>query len=246
MPGLSAPPAVGLRRRLLRGAAWAALVFLAATVLPVLALRWAPPPTTAFVLGRRVAVAREKRPAFAVRRRWVPRERISPWAALAVVAAEDQKFPVHRGFDLESVQDALEERAAGGRVRGASTISQQTAKNLFLWSGRSWLRKGLEAWFTLLLETLWPKRRILEVYLNVAEFGDGVYGVEAAAQAFFGKSAGELTPREGALLAAVLPSPRRMHPERPSAYVRGRAAWIQAQMEHLGRPWLGEAWPAGR
>lgn len=242
MRRLSARAASRWRRRLLRAVAWGLAGFLGASLLPVLLLRWVPPPTTAFIVGRRIAAARERRPEFAIRRRWVPRERIAAAAALAVVAAEDQKFPAHHGFDLESLQDALEERSAGGRARGASTISQQTAKNLFLWPGRSWLRKGLEAWLTALIELLWPKARILEVYLNVAEFGDGVYGVEAAAGAFFGKPASALGPREAALLAAVLPSPRRLHADRPSPYVRGRADWILAQMERLGRPWLRGAW----
>jgi monofunctional biosynthetic peptidoglycan transglycosylase len=231
-----------LRRRLLRIAAGAVLGFLGATALPVLALRWVPPPTTAFVVERRIAAAREGRRGFAIRRRWVPRARIAPAAALAAVAAEDQTFPAHHGFDLDAVRHALADRGRGRRLRGASTITQQTAKNLFLWPGRSWVRKGLEAWFTVLLEALWPKERILEVYLNVAEFGDGIYGAEAAARAFFNKPASGLTAREAALLAAVLPSPRRMRPDRPSAYVRGRADWILGQMQHLGAGHLRGAW----
>jgi monofunctional biosynthetic peptidoglycan transglycosylase len=155
---------------------------------------------------------------------------------LAVVAAEDQKFPHHWGFDFESIADAVQEKGARGRPRGASTISQQVARNLFLWPGRSYLRKGLEAYFTVLLELLWPKRRILEVYLNVAEFGDGIYGIAAAAQAFFGKRPADLGRAEAALLAAVLPNPRRLHARNPSAYVRERALWIEEQMIHLGGP----------
>jgi len=231
-----------LRRRLVRAAALALLGFAGATAFPVLLLRWVAPPTTAFILEHRVAAARAGRTPFAEPRRWVPRERIARSAALAVVAAEDQKFPQHHGFDVESVRDAVADRASGRRVRGASTITQQTAKNLFLWPGRSWLRKGLEAWLTVLIEALWPKGRILEVYLNVAEFGDGVYGVDAAARHFFGKPPAALTPREAALLAAVLPGPRRMRPDRPSAYVRGRAAWILAQMDHLGAAHLRGVW----
>lgn len=224
-------------------AAWAAAAFCGASLLPVLVMRWAPPPTTAFIVGRRIEVAREGRKGFAVRRRWVPRERIAETMALAVVAAEDQRFPAHRGFDLEAVRDALEERGRRRRVRGASTITQQTAKNLFLWPGRSLVRKGLEAWFTVLLEALWPKGRILEIYLNVAEFGDGVYGVGAAAEIFFRTGPERLTPRQAALLAAVLPSPRRMRPDRPSAYVAERADWILAQAGKLGgRAHLAGVW----
>jgi monofunctional glycosyltransferase len=158
-----------------------------------------------------------------------------------VVAAEDQKFPSHRGFDVESIGDAWEQRARG-RVRGASTISQQVAKNLFLWSGRSWVRKGFEAWFTVLIESLWSKQRILEVYLNVAEFGPGIYGAEAAAQRHFGKPAAALTRREAALLAAVLPDPRAMRAAVPSAYVARRARWIERQAAQLGGPaYLGRS-----
>lgn len=163
---------------------------------------------------------------------WVPRESISPWMPLAVIAAEDQKFPVHWGFDVEAIESVLDKQS--GRLRGASTLSQQTAKNLFLWDGRSWLRKGLEAGLTLGLEGVWSKRRILTVYLNIAEFGDGIYGVEAAAQHYFHKPASRLTLSEAALLAAVLPNPLRFRADAPSAYVRQRQAWIMRQMRQLG------------
>jgi monofunctional biosynthetic peptidoglycan transglycosylase len=156
--------------------------------------------------------------------------------SLAVVAAEDQKFPQHWGFDFESIVDAVEEQGVRGRLRGASTITQQVARNLFLWQGRSYLRKALEAYFTVLLELCWPKRRILEVYLNIAEFGEGRYGVGAAARAFFGKPPNELQTSEASLLAAVLPNPVRFRVRDPSAYVRHRAAWIESQMAKLGGP----------
>ncbi len=165
---------------------------------------------------------------------WVPWADISRSMPAAAVAAEDQKFPQHHGFDLGSMRSALNEGRQ--RPRGASTISQQVAKNLFLWPGRSWVRKGIEAYLTVFIEILWPKRRILEVYVNVAEFGPGVYGVGAAAREFFGKPASNLTPWEAALLAAVLPSPRRMSPARPSAYVRERARWVLGQVDQLGGP----------
>src|SRR5690606_3150412 len=150
------------------------------------------------------------------------------------IASEDQRFAQHHGFDLEAIRDAAERNARGGRLRGASTISQQTAKNLFLWGGRSWVRKGLEAWYTLLIEALWPKQRILEVYVNIAEFGDGVYGAQAASQRFFGKDASALTAAEAARLAAVLPSPRRYSAANPGPYVQRRTGQIQRQMRQIG------------
>jgi monofunctional biosynthetic peptidoglycan transglycosylase len=173
-------------------------------------------------------------PTRAVEQRWVPLAEISPHLAVAVVAAEDQKFPVHRGFDFDAISRAAQERRE--RPRGASTISQQLAKNLYLWPGRSLARKGLEAWLTLLLEAAWPKRRILEVYLNVAEFGPGIFGAEAASRRYFGKPARQLSPYESALLAAVLPSPKRMSAARPSEYVRGRASDIERAARGLGGP----------
>lgn len=212
----------------------ALLAVILVTVAPVIGLRWVPPPTTAFMLEKRAAHLIRGERHKTIRYRWIGRGSISPDMRLAVVASEDQKFPHHRGFDFESIAEAVLEKDARGRLRGASTISQQVARNLFLWPGRSYLRKGLEAYFTVLLELLWPKRRILEVYLNVAEFGDGIYGVAAAAQAFFGKRPADLGRAEAALLAAVLPNPRRLQARNPSAYVRERARWIEEQMAHLG------------
>jgi len=166
--------------------------------------------------------------------KWVDWPDLSPNVALAVIASEDQRFFAHRGFDLDAIADAIDTFQAGGRLRGASTISQQVAKNLFLWPGRSLLRKGLEAYFTVLIEMLWPKRRILEVYLNIAELGPGVYGVGAASHRFFAKRPGALAPEEAALLAAVLPNPRRLDAQSPSHYVRERQRWILRQMRQLG------------
>lgn len=165
---------------------------------------------------------------------WVPMDRIAPAMALAVIAAEDQKFPVHWGFDIDAIQAAAAHNERSQRMRGASTISQQTAKNLVLWNGRSWTRKGLEAGITLALEAVWTKRRILAVYLNIAEFGAGTFGVEAAAQRYFHKSAARLTPAEAALLAAVLPNPRRFRADAPSRYVLMRQQWILRQMRQMG------------
>lgn len=214
------------------------LAFVALSVLAVLVLRFVDPPTSAMMIERRLAADA----GFTLRQQWVDAGNIAPALAIAVVAAEDQKFPMHNGFDLESIESALEKGEHGSRLRGASTISQQVAKNLFLWSGRSWARKGLEAWFTVLIEAAWPKERILETYLNIAEFGDGVYGAEAAAQTFFGKPAAALGEHEAALLAAVLPNPRSMDARRPSPYVRERAAWIRRQARQLGGPgYLGTA-----
>lgn len=209
------------------------LTAVAATVLAplllILLLRWLPVTISAFML---------QSDTWPLQHQWVPIERMSPYAGLAVVAAEDQKFPQHRGFDLESIAKAVEENERRSRPRGASTISQQTAKNLFLWSGGGYFRKGLEAGLTVLIEALWPKARILEVYLNIAEFGPGIYGVEAAARAHFGRSASSLTMRQCALLAATLPNPRQMSASQPSGYVQERADWIERQMQQLGPGYL--------
>ncbi|ATX00290.1 monofunctional biosynthetic peptidoglycan transglycosylase [Citrobacter freundii] len=166
---------------------------------------------------------------------WVSMDEISVWMGLAVIAAEDQKFPEHWGFDVSAIEKALAHNERNeNRIRGASTLSQQTAKNLFLWDGRSWVRKGFEAGLTLGMETVWSKKRILTVYLNVAEFGDGIFGVEAAAQHYFHKPASRLSLSEAALLAAVLPNPMRFKANAPSGYVRSRQAWIMRQMRQLG------------
>ncbi|WP_312838640.1 monofunctional biosynthetic peptidoglycan transglycosylase, partial [Pantoea piersonii] len=154
------------------------------------------------------------------------------WMGLAVIASEDQKFPEHWGFDVNAIETALGSESE--RMRGASTLSQQTAKNLFLWDGRSWVRKGLEAGLTVGIETVWTKRRILTVYLNIAEFGQGTFGVEAAAQRYFHKPASRLTIAEAALLAAVLPNPIRFRADAPSGYIRQRQQWIMRQMRQLG------------
>lgn len=209
--------------RLLVGAG-AALMLL--SLLMVLPWRWFAPPTSAFMLREQLFEDN------AVYYQWVPWGSISPYLAIAVVAAEDQKFPVHHGFDFESIAKALDETR--GRRRGASTISQQVAKNLFLWPGRSYIRKGLEAYFTLLIETFWAKRRILEIYLNVAEFGPGVFGAGAASRGYFAKPAERLSLYEASLMAAVLPSPKKMSVRRPSAYVRGRAYEIRTWVRKLG------------
>ena len=213
----------------------AIIVFLAITILPVFSLRWISPPTTSFMLQRNFNAWWNDKKNFKIRYQWVKLSKISPHAPIAVVAAEDQKFPVHWGFDRESIEEAWVERANGIRVRGASSISQQVAKNLFLWPGRSFLRKGVEAYFTVLIELLWPKHRIIEVYLNIAEFGNGVFGIAAAGKTFFKKPPIHLTRWECALLAAVLPNPKRFRAARPSNYVLSRTAWIYKEMDRLDR-----------
>lgn len=200
----------------------------------VLAWRWLDPVTTSFIVQRKVSEVLAGGNARDIEHRWVNANAISGHMAIAVIASEDQRFREHWGFDLESIQDAIEDRKNGGRMRGASTISQQVAKNLLLWPGRSWLRKGLEAYVTVLIEAFWPKERILEVYLNVAQFGDKTFGVGAASRRFFGKHPSQLTAREAALLAAVLPNPVRLRADDPSPYVRSRVRWIRSQMRRLG------------
>jgi monofunctional biosynthetic peptidoglycan transglycosylase len=222
------------RRRRLNLRRWLGLSiagFLALTVLPVLALRVLDPPTSAFMIAYRLGAGTDDP---RVRYRWVDYGDIAASAKIAVIAAEDQRFKDHFGFDVQEIVASIDEARDGGRLRGASTITQQVAKNLFLWSGQSLVRKGLEAYFAVLLELTWPKSRILEVYLNVAEFGHGVYGVEAAADRFFRKHASQLNAWEAARLAAVLPSPRRLRAEAPSAHVRARQVWIMAQARALG------------
>ncbi len=209
----------------------ALVAWVAITLAAVVALRWVNPPTTAFMLRDRIGAVLGGEPG-----EWRDWDRISRYAPLAVVAAEDQKFPWHHGFDLEQIDKALADRERGRRVRGASTISQQVAKNLFLWPGQSWFRKGLEAGITVLIELAWPKQRILEVYLNVAEFGRGTWGVQAASRRYFGRDADRLTKSQAALLAAVLPAPKRYSVAAPGPYVRKRQRWIERQMAALGGP----------
>lgn len=224
----------GLARRLLRGLFLAVATWVSLTVAAVVAFRWIDPPFTAFMVESRVGALFSSEPGYEFRHEWRDWDQISKQAALAVIASEDQRFPDHNGFDFKQIDKALEAREHGRRARGASTISQQVAKNLFLWSGRSWVRKGLEAGITVLIEALWSKQRILEVYLNIVEFGRGTYGVQAASQRFFHADARRITTSQAALLAAVLPAPKRFRVDAPSRYVRSRQAWIIRQMVALG------------
>lgn len=181
-----------------------------------------------------------------LKKSWQSIDHISPHMILAVIAAEDQKFPDHFGFDIEAIRKAMEGNKAGRNIKGGSTISNQTAKNVFLWPGRSYLRKGLEAYFTLLIEVFWSKERIMEVYLNIAETGNGIYGVEAAAHSFYGKSAENLSRDEAAMIAAVLPNPRRWSPDKPSAYNYQRQRWILRNMNNLRPLDIGKKIRKGR
>ncbi|AIF49349.1 monofunctional biosynthetic peptidoglycan transglycosylase [Dyella japonica] len=225
-----------LAARLLRSFVLVVMAWLALSWLVVLVLRFVPPWTSAVMMERQAGALIHGEKDFHLQHRWVPWSQVPPYVPLAMVAGEDQKFPFHHGFDFDSIQDAVDAADEGRRLRGASTISQQTAKNLFLWNGRSFVRKGLEAYFTVLIELTWPKQRILEVYMNIAELGDGVYGVGAASDAFFHVPPARLSAAQAARLAAVLPSPRRFHADRPTAYVQSRANWIQQQMAQLGGP----------
>ncbi|MDC0661496.1 monofunctional biosynthetic peptidoglycan transglycosylase [Marinobacter sp. SS21] len=213
-----------LRRRLLQLLAGVVVLILSV----VLLLRFINPPTTAFMAS--YTLAHPDRP---VQQEWVALEAISPSMRLAVIASEDQRFPHHWGVDVSAIQQAVSEYYEGGDLRGASTITQQTAKNLFLWNGRSLVRKVMEAGLALSLETLWSKSRVLEVYLNIAEFGPGIYGVEAASLAYFGVPARQLSPNQAARLAAVLPNPKVLNAANASPYVLNRASWIRQQMVRL-------------
>jgi monofunctional biosynthetic peptidoglycan transglycosylase len=220
---------------------WLTFALAALSVICVLLLRWVDPPYSAFMAESQVEAWLSRDPNYVFRHTWVDLAHISPNLPLAVVASEDQRFPEHWGFDVEAIEKAYQLNQHSHRVHGASTISQQVAKNLYLWSGRSYLRKGLEAYFTILIESCWPKRRILEIYLNIAEFGYGTYGAEAAAERFFHKSASRLTRSDAAILAAVLPNPQRFSAAAPSRYILQRRDWILNQMQALGGPeMLGE------
>lgn len=196
----------------------------------VLLFKWVPVPFTPLMGLRALEYSEEE-----IRHEWVPIKEISPHLQLAVIASEDQNFVKHNGFDYKAIKEAIEENQQGRRVRGASTISQQTAKNVFLWPGRNWLRKGLEVYFTFLIEVFWSKERILEVYLNSIEMGRSVYGAEAASQVWFGKSAASLTPSEAAAIAAILPNPREFSANPASSYIEQRKSWIIRQMKNYGK-----------
>jgi monofunctional glycosyltransferase len=199
-------------------------------------LRWLNPPTSAFMLAARIEALEQGDRRYRTEYDWVSLEQISPQAAIAVIASEDQQFPFHFGIDLRSIRESVRAHERGARLRGASTITQQVAKNLFLWPGRDFLRKAVEAALTLTLEAALPKERILEIYLNIVQFGRGIYGVEAAAQYFFHEHARDLTSGQSALLAVVLPNPVLLRVDAPSRYVLERRDWTLHQMANLGGP----------
>ncbi len=235
-------PGIKISKKNLRRASLASLRVTAAAlalvifspVIGAVVYRFAPPPATWTMLQRKLS-------GDVIHHPWTPLRNISPHLVRAAIAAEDSRFCEHRGIDVEAVQDALEDnRKDPKRRRGGSTISQQTAKNVFLWNGGGWFRKAFETYFTVVAETIWGKRRTMEIYLNVAEWGDGFFGAEAAAQGRFGKSARDLSKHEAALLAAVLPSPNKWRAVNPGPYVRGRAAIIRKRMDVVGNEGLDQ------
>lgn len=219
-------------KTILRKTAKWLLMLLLLSLLPVILFRWVPVPGS-MLMAERWFEARGNQ-QFALQQRWTPYRDLPDNLKMAVIAAEDQRFAEHNGFDIQAIRAALKHNQRGGNLRGASTLSQQVSKNLFLWSGRSWPRKGLEAWFTLAIETLWPKQRILEVYLNIVEWDDGVFGASAAAEHHFGVVPGRLSDQQAAQLAAVLPNPRRWSAARPPAHALQRSNWIRRQARQLG------------
>lgn len=212
-----------------------ALVFLISSVLVTILYRLLPVYVTPLMFIRSFEQLIEGKD-LKWKKDWEAKEKISSHLQLAVVVSEDQNFLKHHGFDFKAIEKAMEHNKMKGRktTRGASTISQQTAKNVFLWPQRSWVRKGFEVYFTFLIELFWNKERILEVYLNVIEMGDGIYGAEAASQIYFKKSAEKLSKEEAALIAAILPNPRKFSAVKPSSYIRGRQQWILKQMRNFG------------
>ncbi len=221
-------------RRLTRLAGRIVVLLLSLSIVMVLILRFVPVPFSGVMIERQWQDWFDDTPDFRMHYHWVPIEQIAKPMQLAVMAGEDQRFPEHYGFDFEQMEKAWQAHQRGKKLRGASTISQQVAKNLFLWSGRSYVRKGLELWFTALIELLWSKERILEVHLNIVEYGRGIYGVDAASIIYFHRPAARLTTPQAALMAAVLPNPHRYKVNKPSAFVLRRQAWIEQQMSDLG------------
>ncbi len=210
------------------------IVFFLLSIISVLALKWIDPFTSSVMMQKKISSIFSSDENSTIQYNWVNYDDISVNAKLAVVAAEDQNFPYHFGFDIEQIGKAINESQQGRRLRGASTITQQVAKNLFLWNGKSFIRKGFEAYFTLLIELFWSKRRILEVYLNVTEMGYMVFGISAAGKKYFNRSAAKLTKKQAALIAAILPNPVKYSVKNPSGYILKRKAWITKQMRLLG------------
>ncbi|MFM2393641.1 MAG: monofunctional biosynthetic peptidoglycan transglycosylase [Bacteroidota bacterium] len=212
----------------------AVILFIILSIVSTILFRWIPVPVTPLMLirvGQQAINGKELR----LWKDWTPLEDISPSMQLAVVVTEDQEYLRHSGFDLEAIKKAFKSNQRGKRkMRGGSTISQQTAKNVFLWNGRNWIRKGLEVYFTMLIEIFWSKERILEVYLNIAEMGEGIYGVQAASKYYYGKDCSKLTKREAASIACILPNPRKYSPTKPGSYIQKRINWSLNQMRMWG------------
>ncbi|MCL6524036.1 MAG: monofunctional biosynthetic peptidoglycan transglycosylase [Thermoflavifilum sp.] len=206
------------------------LILFVVQLLYIVILKWVPPPTTFTMIQNRLAAWRDQQP---FRYTWVSYDRISSYAKLAVMAGEDQLFPDHNGFDFKSIEKAWKHNQHSRSLRGASTISQQVARNVFLWQGRNWIRKGIEVYFTFMIEKIWGKRRILEMYLNVAQMGPHIFGIQAAAQTYYHKPASRLTREEAAMIAAVLPNPVRFLVNPPSSFTRWRQQYLLKQMQNL-------------
>jgi monofunctional biosynthetic peptidoglycan transglycosylase len=222
-----------LLNRAIKTAGYAGMVLLVVSIIVVTALRFLPTPTSAFMLHTHIDDFVDRKGYRPIKQNWVNKAQISKHALVAVVASEDQRFYHHHGFDVEAIYKAYQQYQHGGKLRGASTISQQVAKNLFLSPARNFGRKALEIWFTFLIEALWSKTRILETYLNIAEFGDHLFGIEAASRHYFGISAKQLSASQAALLAATLPNPIMLNAAKPSPYLLKRQQWILGQMRNL-------------
>jgi monofunctional glycosyltransferase len=220
-------------KMLLIAGKWTVIGFFASTVIVVILFSFINPPLTP-LMAKRALIRKDNGEFVGIHKDWVSYRNISPNMVHAVVAAEDNRFIEHFGIDLQAVEKAVDYNKRHRRKRGASTISQQVAKNVFLWPARTYIRKGFELYFTVLIETVWSKKRIMVVYLNVMETGDGMYGVEAAAQKYFHKPASKLTRNEAALIAAALPNPRKRNPARPSSYLLRRQARILSLMRKIG------------
>jgi len=219
----------GWLKKTTRIVGYIALSFFVLSILTTILYRWINPPITPLMVIRKISDGSK------IEKKWMPLDRISPYMVVAAVGGEDANFMNHSGFDFDAIESAMEKNRSGKKVRGGSTISQQVAKNVFLWPGRSWIRKGFEVYFTMLIETFWSKERIMEVYLNVIEMGDGIYGAEAAAQNYFHKSATKLTKNEAALITACYPNPRIYFPNKPSPFVIHKQQVILRNMNRIKR-----------
>lgn len=221
-------------RRILRFIKFAAIIFFASSILSIVIFRWVNPPVTPLMLIRSIQQKFDGK-EMKLKKQWVNYDKISPNIVQALVTSEDQKFKDHFGFDFKAIEKVQELNEKENEVKkGGSTISQQTAKNVFLWPNRDWIRKGFETYFTFLMEVFWSKKRIMEVYLNIIEMGDGIYGIEAASQEYYKKSADKLTKREAASIAAIVPAPRKWSPIAPSPRVKHKIQWILAKMPAIG------------